>query len=368
MYHASGPQQNRSIETKVKGQLRCSIATRTDSFAFSYSYTHYRARTLTQKAAMNVDDDQDEFGDTSFLENLDVDQVVENRRQSLEQEEGRVGIVGQEPQHQDEFGDTSFLVNLDVDQLVEDRRQSLEPISKRQKLANEQQRSLLIDQPDSFLKFVVSFWDFQSLLAFRQTNHRFKRIAEEDLKRRSLEALPVDCDDGDCDGERSDGASLRIAWSEKFRNRDAVYEYALTHADPGGAVSLDADYDEDKARDIIHSTGCVDVGDFLGNSDSDSDADEAPTEEDFYLLEVGWRVSASFRSISPKNKWNNAKALLINEEGKSLQQCAFGLLLDAQPSSLRYACAKMTTVTQTTRPVETKRLCCSLRQTALKFN
>lgn len=36
---------------------------------------------------MNVDDDQDEFGDTSFLENLDVAQVVEDRRQSLEQEE-----------------------------------------------------------------------------------------------------------------------------------------------------------------------------------------------------------------------------------------------------------------------------------------
>jgi hypothetical protein len=92
----------------------------------------------------------------------------------------------------------------------------MEPISKRQKLANEQQRSLLIDQPDSFLKFVAPFGDFQSLLAFRQTNHRFKRIAEEDLKRRSLEALPVDCDDGDCDGERSDRTSLRLEWSEEF--------------------------------------------------------------------------------------------------------------------------------------------------------
>jgi RecQ family ATP-dependent DNA helicase len=53
----------------------------------SHSHTHYRTRTLTQKATMNVDDDQDEFGDTSFLENLDVDQVVEDRRQSLEKDD-----------------------------------------------------------------------------------------------------------------------------------------------------------------------------------------------------------------------------------------------------------------------------------------
>jgi hypothetical protein len=128
--------------------------------------------------------------------------------------------------------------------------------------------------------------------------------------------------------------SLHLEWSEQFRNRNAVCEYALSHADPGGQVSLDADYDEDRARDIIHSCGCVDVGDFLGNSDSDTE----PAEEDLYYLEVGWRVSASFRSISPKNKWNNAKALLRNKP--FLRQCAFGLLLDAQPSSLRYACAK----------------------------
>jgi hypothetical protein len=79
----------------------------------------------------------------------------------------------------------------------------------------------------------VSYWDFLSLLVFRQTNHRFKRIAEEDLKRRSLEALPVDCEEMNCNSESSDRASLKLEWSEEFRDRDAVYEYALTHADPG---------------------------------------------------------------------------------------------------------------------------------------
>jgi hypothetical protein len=222
----------------------------------------------------------------------------------------------------------------------------MEPISKRQKLANEQQRSLL-DQPDSFFEFVVSFWDFHSLLAFRQTSHRFKRIAEEDLKRRSrLEAFPVDCEDDDPNGERSDRASLRLEWQVQFRDRDAVFEYALNHADPGGQVSLDADYDRDRARYLIQSRGWVDVEDFLGTSDADE------SEEEVYgggwtESEIGWRVSASFRSISPENKWNNAKALLVNREdeacefiGPYFRQCAFGLLLDAQPSSLRYACAK----------------------------
>jgi hypothetical protein len=196
----------------------------------------------------------------------------------------------------------------------------------------------------------VSFWDFQSFLAFRQTNHRFKRIAEEDLKRRSLKALPIDCDHENYNGERSDSASLHLEWSDQFRDRDAVCEYALSHADPGGQVSMNADYDEDRARYLIHSRGWVDVEDFVGNSDSDTD------EEDFSLSEIGWRVSASFRSISPDNKWNNAKALLKKEEGGSmhpphfsedeeinwqlLRQCAFGLLLDAQPSSFRYACEK----------------------------
>jgi hypothetical protein len=230
----------------------------------------------------------------------------------------------------------------------------MEPTSKRQKLANEQQRSLL-DQPDSFVEFVVSFWDFQSLLAFRQTSHRFKRIAEEDLKRRSrLEAFPIDCVHDDPNGESSDRASLRLEWSEQFRDRDAVYEYALTHADPGGQVSLDADYDEAKALNLIHSRGWVDVEDFLSTSDADESEEEVywgeARENDMLPCgEVGWRVSASFRSISPENKWNNAKALLINEEGTNeegevngpfFRQCAFGLLLDAQPSSLRCACAK----------------------------
>jgi hypothetical protein len=217
----------------------------------------------------------------------------------------------------------------------------MEPIRKRQKLANEQQRSFLIDQPDSFLKCVVSFWDFQSLLAFRQTDHRFKRIAEDDLKRRGLEALPVDCDEECFNGERLNRASLRLEWSEQFRDRNAVVEYALTRADPGGQVSLNVDYDENRARSLIHSRGWVDVEDFLGNGDGD--AEEAG--------EVGWRVSASFRSIFD-TKWNKAKALLRNEEDESmfedeingngpfLRQCAFGLLLDAQPSSFRYAYAK----------------------------
>jgi hypothetical protein len=193
---------------------------------------------------MNVDD-QDEFGDTSFLENLDVDKIVEDRRrQSLEQEQVGAGKVAQDPQHQQKH-----LLGM-------------EPIRRRQKLANEQQRSLFIHQPDSFLKFVVSFWDFQSLLAFRQTSHRFKRIAEEDLKRRSLEALPVDCHDDPSHGEGSDNASLHLEWSEQFRNRDAVYEYALARADPDGQVSLDVDYDKDRARSLIHSRGWVDVEDF----------------------------------------------------------------------------------------------------------
>jgi Fe-S cluster biosynthesis and repair protein YggX len=221
----------------------------------------------------------------------------------------------------------------------------MEPIRKRQKVANEQQRSFLIDQPDLFLEVVVSFWDFQSLLAFRQTNHRFKRIVEEDLKRRSLESLPIDCNDEDYDHGRFDRASLHLEWSEQFRDRDAVYEHALTRADPGGQVSLDADYDEDRARYLIHSRGWVDVEDFLGDSDADT------AEEDYYCSEIGWKVSASFRSISPEKKWNIAKAILINEDGvsmfedyeanrKFLRQCAFGLLLDAQPSSLRHTCAK----------------------------
>jgi hypothetical protein len=185
------------------------------------------------------------------------------------------------------------------------------------------------------------------LLAFRQTSHRFKRIAEEDMKRRSrLEAFPIDWQDEDNSGEASSEASLRLEWSEKFRNRDAVLEYALTRADPGGQVSLDADYDEDRALELIHSRGWVDVEDFLINSDSDAEEAEA---DYVFCGEVGWRVSASFGSISPENKWNNAKALLMNEEGEDgpsfrpslrIRQCAFGLLLDAQPSSLRYAYAK----------------------------
>jgi hypothetical protein len=234
----------------------------------------------------------------------------------------------------------------------------MEPIRKRQKLATEQQRSLL-DQPDSFIKFVVSFLDFQSLLAFRQTSHRFKRIAEEDMRRRALEALPVDCEHESYNGERSDEASLRLGWSDKFRDRDAVFETALSRADPGGQVSLDADYDEEIARALLYDRGWVDVEDFLGNSDADGDEDDYYGGEvgwggDLPNSEVGWRVSASFQSISLKDKWNFAKSLMINQDeangpvlrdedeanGLVLRQCAFGLLLDAQPSSLRYAYAK----------------------------
>lgn len=42
---------------------------------------------LTHKVTMNFDEQEDEFGDTSFLANLDVDRVVEARRQSPQKEE-----------------------------------------------------------------------------------------------------------------------------------------------------------------------------------------------------------------------------------------------------------------------------------------
>jgi hypothetical protein len=87
--------------------------------------------------------------------------------------------------------------------------------------------------------------------------------------------------------------------------------------------------------------------DFLINSDSDADEGEEIRwrRNCMEAEEFGWRVSASFQSISPENKWNKAKALLRDEEDESmfedeingpfLRQCAFGLLLDARPSRLR---------------------------------
>ena len=61
-----------------------------------------------------------------------------------------------------------------------------------------------------------------------------------------------------------------------------LIETALSYCDPGGGyrdVSLDADFDEDRARFLLRSRGTVDVNDFLDLDDDDNEfADEVSDE------------------------------------------------------------------------------------------
>jgi RecQ family ATP-dependent DNA helicase len=82
--HRSRTHGPRTFARPIIARGLITISTRPDT----HSHTHYHihSRTLTTpKATMNHEDD--EFGDTSFLADFDVDQVVEDRRQSLEMEE-----------------------------------------------------------------------------------------------------------------------------------------------------------------------------------------------------------------------------------------------------------------------------------------
>jgi hypothetical protein len=203
--------------------------------------------------------------------------------------------------------------------------------------------------PDEILSLVLSFCDFQSSLALRATDRRNKTLIEEEMEQLALRKLPIECSEEDYDNDpHNNHLTLQFGWSESYLSRDALIEDALSYADPGGQVSLDADYNEDRARQPDSyfgvERGWVDVEDFLDlGEDNDSDEDDNGRGD---MDEVGWGVRIVFgRVFPPKEVWRAVNSMLSefkeNTDGQAdvsvLQQSVFSLLLRACRSSITLA-------------------------------
>jgi len=76
--------------------------------------------------------------------------------------------------------------------------------------------------------------------------------------------------------------TLEEGWSTDLTTLDAAMRKALSYADPGGQLSW-AEYDEERAWELMKDRRWVDVEDFT----SDCEAEDEPESE------IGWRVMLS---------------------------------------------------------------------------
>eukprot|EP00545_Synedropsis_sp_CCMP1620_P003268 CAMPEP_0119022342 /NCGR_PEP_ID=MMETSP1176-20130426/27774_1 /TAXON_ID=265551 /ORGANISM="Synedropsis recta cf, Strain CCMP1620" /LENGTH=282 /DNA_ID=CAMNT_0006977165 /DNA_START=73 /DNA_END=921 /DNA_ORIENTATION=- len=212
----------------------------------------------------------------------------------------------------------------------------------------------LSELPHEMVSHLVSFCQFESLLMLRATNHTLKQVAEKVMEKRALCSLPISCARNANDGYSSGAdATLQMGWSEDYADRDALIEEALSYADPGGRLSGDVNYDEDRARELLRRRKWVDVEDFLEES-GDENCCETPADDESWmpgLGKIGWGVKYEIKTLaSPTRTWRRVAGKriteLMNEEGdivpgdtnvSLLQQCVFSLLVTAQRSSIRHA-------------------------------
>jgi hypothetical protein len=160
-------------------------------------------------------------------------------------------------------------------------------------------------------------------------------LVGEILKRRALETLPFNVTGvmvvakeklellSVLVGQRNFGIATRyMKWLTRARRQD--------------------NYEEDRAEELIHSRGWVDFTDFIVNSNEEDSDDEGCGN---YSDEIGWRVGASLRTVSPQNAWRVAKQIFqIDDEDSTTRMVArqyvFSLLLTAQPSRIQHAYVK----------------------------
>lgn len=210
--------------------------------------------------------------------------------------------------------------------MMEEQEEMVKPIMDDEE-GNGSTLPRLAHLPDPLDSLIFSYCDFPSLLSLRMTgDRRLKGLAEKEMEKRAIKSLPLSTETNDDEGEFASLATLHLGWSDAYRSFDGLVQKALQYADP----SLDADYDERRAEQLLRERGWVDVTDFLGD---DSEEEE---EEHYYSDEVGWRVTAHFeRDFNVKRAFR-----LIDSQGGTtlLRQCLFSLLVtNIRSSSIRYA-------------------------------
>ena len=146
-------------------------------------------------------------------------------------------------------------------------------------------------EDDEVVKELFSFCEFRDAASAGRTCQRLKRLADATLDGwvdTTLAHLPLNCECDFNDGQSSTEVTLKRGWSEQYRSRTALVDTAIESCDPGGQVSLDADFDEDRARHLLRTIGIVDVKDFLGEEEGAGD----------YADEVGWEVKIRFQRMT----------------------------------------------------------------------
>lgn len=230
-----------------------------------------------------------------------------------------------------------------------------EPSNKRQKtqVGHADQSLLLVDLPSIW----ISFCNFSSLNALRATSRVLKTKVDDEVDKREQDILrnnqlPLTYETNSRDCEHAKRVTLKLGWSEEYTNRDQLIAKALTWADPGGQVSLGADYDEERAERLIRLRGWVSVGAFLDDS-SENDDDSRDSDDDPGVDEIGWTVQFKhWLSVRNRSKaWDIAaeawdiddyEADCTNDVSAAtrLRETLLILLRKAQPSSFRLSYAE----------------------------
>jgi len=121
------------------------------------------------------------------------------------------------------------------------------------------------------------------------TEKKGKDDAQADSPGRSTTnagGLPISCVYSDNDNPLNITFELkREGWT--YETREEVVRKALTYAGPEGMVSLDAEYDKERAEQLLRESGWVNVNDFIKRG---GESEERKGSID----EIGWHVSMGF--------------------------------------------------------------------------
>lgn len=93
---------------------------------------------------------------------------------------------------------------------------------------------------------------------------------------------------------------LRFGWSQEYAERHNLMEKALSYADPGGELSYGTDYEDARARGLLHTKEWTNSKDLLSRNEAVSP-------------DCGWRVKYDCnRPVSSSRALSVAEELLID--------------------------------------------------------